>query len=141
MKKFLLSIAFICGIIWSGLAQENSILQGVWKLHKTKDQSGIEKEVPPIFYKFFQLDGKFSNLALRQDGLTTSHKGVFILDTKDNSYLEDVQDTEKSPSAPLEAKNKLKISFSEDKKSFTIQGLIDVNGGKYPLYETWSRLD
>ena len=141
MKKFLLSLTFICGIIGSGIAQDNNLLQGVWKLHKSKNQVGTEQEVPPVFYKFYQLDGSFSNLQLRQNGLTPSHKGIFNLDTSTDSYIEEVKESQNTLSGPVTAKNKLKLTFTEDKKSFTVQGTIQVNNGTFELYEIWTKID
>lgn len=141
MKKFLLSLTLTIGIISISLAQDNKMLQGVWKLHKSKDANGTEIGVPPIFYKFFQIDGKFTNLALRQNGLIASHKGEYIFDIKNNSYVEDVQSSEQHQSAPILSKNILKILFSDDHKTITLEGLIDVSGGKHALYEVWTKVD
>ena len=141
MKKSLLSIFFSISIIGISLAQNNKMLQGVWKLHKSKDANGTEIGVPPVFYKFFQIDGKFTNLALRQNGLVASHKGEFVLNNKNNTYIENIHIAEKHETAPIASKNTLKILFSEDKKSITLEGLIDVHGGKHALYEVWTKVD
>ena len=140
MKKFLLSIALLLGISASVLAQ-NSDLQGTWTLKKMKDHTGTISEVPGIFYKVYHADGTFSNLSLREGGLKLSHKGIFNLSRADSKYDETVQHTDTSQITTENTTNNLKISFSEDGKLITLEGVIKLKAGTYNLYEVWSKID
>ncbi|MBD1430948.1 DUF4488 domain-containing protein [Sphingobacterium litopenaei] len=134
---FIYLVLFTTGLF----AQTNPSLAGVWKLSEFKDGNGELINVHPVFYKFFDNTDSFTNLSLRDTGLTFAHKGKYSLDVHNNTYTETVVKLNQSNTQAVTAVNTLKITFNEDKSSFTIEGTIQSVNGQFALYEVWTKLD
>lgn len=134
---FIYLVLFTTGLF----AQTNPSLAGVWKLSEFKDGNGELINVHPVFYKFFDNTDSFTNLSLRETGLTFAHKGKYSLDVQNNTYTETVVKLNQSNTQAVTAVNTLKITFNEDKSSFTIEGTIQSVNGQFALYEVWTKLD
>ncbi|MCA5004974.1 DUF4488 domain-containing protein [Sphingobacterium bovistauri] len=139
--RTILTIIFLTIFTTGIFAQTDSTLKGVWKLSQSKNSLGEITDVPPVFYKFFDSNNSFSNLSLRQNGLTAAHKGKYSLDSQNSKYTESVTTVNESNTQAAEATNTLKITFNEDKTSFTIEGNIQSTNGTFSLYEVWEKLD
>lgn len=136
MRKFLLTLIVTCAVIISASAQTEKPLKGIWKLTRTSKDA--TEDIKPVAYKLFDSDNSFSNLKLSDEGLALSHKGVFTFNAKENVYSESVVVSNITAS---ETTNKLKLTLSDDKKSFILQGTIALQVGKYDLYEVWTKID
>lgn len=139
MKKFLLSVTFLCATLCT--FAQNATLQGTWVLKKMHDNSGKLIDIPQIYYKVYHADGTFSNLSFQQNGLKLSHKGTFNVSQQENSYEETIQHSNKEIISSENTTNKLKIVFADEGKTVTIEGTIKLTGGTHQLYEIWTKLD